>query len=55
MVGKEQVIDLSREHTGFHQLVRRGRAAIEHQQFIANLHNMGTTETVRGRGWGTST
>ena len=47
MVGEEEVIDTGRADSRFHQLVRRGGAAIEHQIFVPRLHGEGRSPAVR--------
>ena len=44
VVGEEQVVNLGREQPRLHQLVGSGRAAVEHQELLAQPENVGTAK-----------
>ena len=53
VVGEEEVVNLGGEQSGLDQLVRCCGAAVEHEEFAAELQDMGAAEP-GGRGGGSS-
>ena len=53
VVGEEEVVDLGGEQSCLDELVGGGRTAVEHEEFAAQLQDMGTAEP-GGRGGGSA-